>query len=734
MDNTLCEHCNAFKGFLQECSHADITVTWIRETRLVFALKPWPAIYGTRTCALCRLVSGSLLSHTSQQLERIGQLLRDFPEDLVIKPDGPMWGHGHRFVIDIGNNNNILFYLDATSTLNRPICTNDPVCEAGSMINPLQCTLETIRGWHDDCLHSHGNQCNPPTYFTSTTSPTPGLSANFNNHEQFFLVDVLNMCIVRMPRSTPYVALSYVWGGTEMPKFSREDAWILTGTGVLYGVDLPATLADAFYVTKKLGERYLWTDSLCIFQDEVSILNEIARMDEIFGGARITIVAAGGESGDSGIPGVRPGSRVPLQTLEVIADITLSSRPPRLMDVLEDCAWNTRAWTLQELLLSKRLLIFSSYEAYYVCQSLRICESGKMELPRTIFPGNLLRPAVMQIYDALNFPGALGPSTITLDLIYGITVEKIMERKLTIDHDILRATRGIFRSICEKSGSLIVCGLMTHTLEWSLLWLMSGACRRRCATATGRLFPSWSWAGWVGKAKMLRLHSQLNITPLVNDWSIYVPTAIRQAQGESLAQSYVAHTPLRRTYIRPNPWDTKWHPHPASSVEIYDDRLVESQSTTQWPTIDPSIPEEEQLRSLLGVESAVLMFTTWTRSVDIVFKPLDASRAELPWGFYNVDPDKVDEHDIMASGNEIGKILLDHYQMLRFAYRGPERRILGAEIVVVSEGFNKVAKEAELNILWVERKGGIYYRLAIGKVKKKNWDLCPEDRRKIALG
>ena len=78
----------------------------------------------------------------------------------------------------------------------------------------------------------------------------------------------------------------------------------LTMTDMLCGVatsTLPATIQDAIIVTRKLGLRYLWVDALCIFQDSTSDKDaEIAKMDQIYQNARLTISAASAEKCQDG--------------------------------------------------------------------------------------------------------------------------------------------------------------------------------------------------------------------------------------------------------------------------------------------------------------------------------------------------------------------------------------------------------------------------------------------------
>jgi hypothetical protein len=86
------------------------------------------------------------------------------------------------------------------------------------------------------------------------------------------------------PWAERYVALSYVWGPPSG--------------------DWPQTILDAVEVTKRLGEKYLWVDRLCIDQSnaqEKQFL--ISKMDAIYEGAEFTIIAASGDA-RTGLPGV----------------------------------------------------------------------------------------------------------------------------------------------------------------------------------------------------------------------------------------------------------------------------------------------------------------------------------------------------------------------------------------------------------------------------------------------
>ena len=88
---------------------------------------------------------------------------------------------------------------------------------------------------------------------------------------------------------------------------------------------LPATIRDAIHFVRRLKERYLWVDSLCIIQDDVeNKQRQIANMSNIFSGACLTLVAACGDSCQAGLSGALPGSRKP-QVKKDIQGITFAT-------------------------------------------------------------------------------------------------------------------------------------------------------------------------------------------------------------------------------------------------------------------------------------------------------------------------------------------------------------------------------------------------------------------------
>jgi hypothetical protein len=84
-------------------------------------------------------------------------------------------------------------------------------------------------------------------------------------------------------------------------------------------------------------------------------------------------------------------------------------------------------------------------------------------------------------------------------LSYQKTVEYFSTRAITYHGDVLNAFEGMAQRMRPLFRSEFVYGLPLSELDYCLLWEPSGKiCRRRDPDTGSTLFPSWSWAGWVG--------------------------------------------------------------------------------------------------------------------------------------------------------------------------------------------------------------------------------------------
>lgn len=106
-------------------------------------------------------------------------------------------------------------------------------------------------------------------------------------------------CDVTLPPD--YIALSHAWGlGKHRPLETVGDNFEEHKTEIKTDA-LSRTFRDAIAVCRRLGEKFLWIDSLCIIQDDDGDkAREIPRMHEIYGGAVLTISAMSAHDGRGG--------------------------------------------------------------------------------------------------------------------------------------------------------------------------------------------------------------------------------------------------------------------------------------------------------------------------------------------------------------------------------------------------------------------------------------------------
>ncbi|KAL5325294.1 hypothetical protein ACEPPN_006419 [Leptodophora sp. 'Broadleaf-Isolate-01'] len=387
---------------------------------------------------------------------------------------------------------------------------NSPLLQKNQTVS-----VPKIQKWLNNCQHNHGRQCNG-----EVSSPVK---------VPMMFIDVIDECLVHADSSVKYFALSYVWGQkvkmSETLQGNYQARLKKGGLGSTVGTSLPRTIQDAISLVKSLDERYLWADALCIVQDDsVNKQNELNKMDTIYSQAFATIVAVGGLDANSGIPGVRPDTRLP----QDIQSITISNNSPNLEYIptgqsneqihvvstpmslslmLETSKWESRAWTFQERLLSKRCIYFSKDWAYFQCNKeisneVDADESVQGPPSRTLEnPLNDLK-LLKNVKEEQFFRG--------VHSAYMKLVEKYSVRELSFHADVLNAFSGVFAVLGRHLQGNTLFGLPAAFIDLALLWTPSKKLKRRedvikAPGLTGdpsqtvqSACPTWSWAGYIG--------------------------------------------------------------------------------------------------------------------------------------------------------------------------------------------------------------------------------------------
>ncbi|OJA10845.1 hypothetical protein AZE42_06127, partial [Rhizopogon vesiculosus] len=334
------------------------------------------------------------------------------------------------------------------------------------------------------------------------------------------VLDVVRMAIVPAPRSCRFIALSYLWGGT------GEDYWTTQGNlkqrsrrGGLDISVLPATILDTIQVVRRLGERYLWIDALCIVQDDRKDKdNQIGAMDLVYGKSVFTIFAAGGTSVRDPLPGVRPGTREPQQEIAKIQGLHLAVPLDRPSEARMRSEWNTRGWTYQELMLSRRRIFFTPSYMHFECVMDVFGEDIVAERIKFLWymhsltfsgadqviasGGRLRSQSAMRLWNQ---------GTRLRESGYMTMVEEYTQRRRTFESDIVSAITAFINAMARAyhwaggdPSKAFRFGMPLIDLELALVWqptTNSPYERRVLADGSGRPWPSWSWAAWRGAVR-----------------------------------------------------------------------------------------------------------------------------------------------------------------------------------------------------------------------------------------
>jgi hypothetical protein len=287
----------------------------------------------------------------------------------------------------------------------------------------------------------------------------------------------------------PYVALSYVWGDKKWYVTEISNVILHQQKGGLakHSEELPTVIKDAMDLVRLIGERYIWIDSLCIVQDSNRSWRLNANdMNLIYGNALLTICAADGDDAWTGLKAMHSKEHSNAQNIEecvpgvslMVAHLTESG--------IRASAWDKRAWTFQERLLSKRCLIFNEGRVFFQCRSTSMSEDIVAEPEGAGWSLDLVQAPHVMLHELRIRPF----------WVYMNCVSLYSSRILSYTRDILAAFNGVSNLISKTMEAPFIFGLPSSHLDLALLWEPTKALEHR--EPNGHEFPTWSWCGWMG--------------------------------------------------------------------------------------------------------------------------------------------------------------------------------------------------------------------------------------------
>lgn len=620
-----------------------------------------------------------------------------------------------------------------------------------------------IRQWVSECRVSHGRECSQsqlPSDWSLIDLDTQNL--------EFYLIDVHRMCLAisTMSSAPPYVALSYRWGDPGRSTQCRQsNLALMTVPGGLMSKDvvLAPTIRDAITFTREVGFRYLWVDALCIVQDDYERKSMYLNlMGTVYAEAMLVLAILEGNA-DIGIAGI--GHDREVRDIINLPTRSLIKSTRRIIgkEAFSDKTWATRGWTFQEGLFASKILSIDNFASWH-CP----CANWLEEVSRppevrheTDYQITSIRAETQQMASPTFLDLPRVPLYMSL-AGYARLVQSYNTRLLTMDADALNAMAGVTGRLLSLFPDGFLQGIPQFFFDIALLWQPRSPLRRRVCAPNAPALSSWSWAAWHGDLD-LSTWSDSHLVydqPLVVrnnrivDWQKLrcVKTASGQIKEEWQPIQYTFHI-SRRHFEHPSvtelPW--AWHAHP--------DEEANGNVAGRYFTYDPNdrnnhmqdikfrfpFPPFERLRNvdregsyshLLKGKVQVASFTLETRSLS------------SPTSEYSRVVEDV--YLVNESGDRVGWIRLNLHDE-QWPAHGTE-----CELVAISEGVVDVRHQPSdaitwpqipalvkntgvndnyfFHVLWIERKGDIAYRRALGQVAKGAWERMCIREMEIILG
>ncbi|KAM7215588.1 Heterokaryon incompatibility protein (HET) domain containing protein [Rhypophila decipiens] len=277
----------------------------------------------------------------------------------------------------------------------------------GSALFTLLTSWLTECDQHHTCCSRYQASCPPQPLPTRLLD----VGQSSREHQRYPWEEKVRLCetadmIADQSCSAPhYIALSHPWGdGSKHNHFCTTTKNIAARTA--HGIwisELPKTLQDAVQVTRELGIRYIWIDTLCIIQgDDGDFDSEARRMELVYSMAYCVIAASCATGTSSGFLKRRPHREYAVIPTETNKYKGRSSPILYLCDAIDDFQrdvlesdLNKRGWVLQERALARRTIFFTEKQVYFECGDGVRCETmTKMTNHQAAFLGDPSFPSV----------------------------------------------------------------------------------------------------------------------------------------------------------------------------------------------------------------------------------------------------------------------------------------------------------------------------------------------------
>jgi hypothetical protein len=351
-----------------------------------------------------------------------------------------------------------------------------------------------------------------------------------------------------IPMGTPYATLSHSWGSKKFFCLRKENQASLETRIPI--PKLRKVFRHAIRLTRSIGIRYIWIDSLCIIQDsEADWTREAAMMSAVYANGACNLSATGFADGARGLFALRQPSLLHPIQVEIGDDIYFEEslafhrgkyflvEADAWKEDIEEAPLNQRGWVMQERMISPRSLHFGTKQIFWECREMEACEVFPNGLPRQICRSN-----AKKFLSGLSSAGPWGhsssryPKTRVAAKLSRLQksrtrwyqlVDAYTKRCLTRGSDKLIAIAGLAAVMRDKLKPRYLAGIWDDNIINQLIWSVPSSETRQRPKAYR--CPSWSWASVDSRVEMahwrtgddqstaLASISQAEVTPAAHD-------------------------------------------------------------------------------------------------------------------------------------------------------------------------------------------------------------------------
>lgn len=290
-----------------------------------------------------------------------------------------------------------------------------------------------------------------------------------------------------------WVTLSHCWGSPNQPPLTTTRSNLEDMKQSIPIEILPKTFREAVVVTKALGFRYLWIDSLCIIQDDKSDWErEAITMGLVYARSCLTLAASDSTDCHGGLFIPRDYAGYPTISIELPLThphpkrsssrslrnighetVSIDWRKSKLCPTSDlsssSSLLSTRGWATQEWILSRRVVHFRSSGFLWSCKTKREFECGR-EIDSRV-------------------ESRTWPSLINMH----------SSRRFTYEGDRPISLSSLANELASNRTDDYLYGHWTDGFPDDLLWIPF---RTQANSELGSI-PSWSWASRFGTVEFL---------------------------------------------------------------------------------------------------------------------------------------------------------------------------------------------------------------------------------------